>query len=218
MDNIEAKDLSVRDVVERTGMPESYLNAIINDHRDALPAFPYVRIYLIRLAEVLSLTPTEVIEQYKAEFNEKVSGAADMLPGNRFALPSSRRRYLIGGGICAVIILGYVLSNSGFFGKPSLALSMPPQNSGDPYIVNEASIQLVGQIQPGDKLLINGQAAPLTAEGSFTIEYPLSPELNTIEFMVSRFLGRQISVVKHVYYQEASTTVPTSVRTSSSTQ
>lgn len=202
LDQIEAKDLKVKDVIEKTGIPESYLDAVLNDKRDKLPAFPYIRIYLIKIAELLGMNASEVVAEYKREFSDKVSGSRDTLPRNRFALPSSRKRYLIVGGVLALIILTYTLTNSGFFGRPHLLLTMPPQDSEDVYVIETPVIQLAGQIESGDKLLINDQEIPVSSEGVFSLEYPLEPELNTIEFTVSRFLGKEIQVTRHVYYKE----------------
>lgn len=206
LDHIEAKDLKIIDVIEKTGIPEPYLDAILNDKRHKLPAYPYVRIYLVKIAELLGLNQADVIADYRREFGDKISGAADTLPANRFALPSSRKRYLIGGAVLALILLGYVISNSGFFGRPQLLLISPPQGGEEPYVVTSPTIELRGQIDSGDKLIINGQETPVGPGGVFSREYQLNPELNTIEFVVSRFLGKEIKVIRQVYYQ-----VPTDV-------
>ena len=206
LDHIESKDLTVKDLIARSGIPEQYLDAILNDKRDKLPAFPYVRVYLIKIAAILGLNPEEIVAEYKAEFSNKISGSSDTLPANRFVLPSSRRRYLIGAAALLLIVLGYALSNSGFFGRPHLALTMPPAGASDPYVTTTSSITFEGQIDAGDKLLINNQVQPVTKEGIFSIPYQLQPELNTVEFTVSRFLGTSITIVRHIYYEEASST------------
>src|SRR3989344_227936 len=97
LDHVEAKNLKIEDIIERTGIPDQYLDAILHDKRDRLPAYPYVRTYLVKMAELLGLDAREFVAEYKNEFSNKISGASDKLPLNRFALPSARRRYLIGG-------------------------------------------------------------------------------------------------------------------------
>lgn len=206
LDQIEAKDLRAQDLVERTGIPEQYLDAILNDTRQKLPAFPYIRVYLVKIAEVLGLNPADVIADYKAEFTSLISGSADTLPGNRFALPSARRKYLIGAGVIGLIILGFIFKSSGFFGQPHLSLVMPPIDSKDPFIVETSTIMLGGKVDSGDKLYINNQITPVLVDGSFAQKYELQPELNPIEFKVSRFLGRDLKVTKNVYYREATST------------
>ena len=207
LDQIEAKDLKAQDVVDRTGIPEQYFDAILNDKRAKLPAFPYIRVHLVKVAELLGLNPAEVIADYKAEFTSLVSGSADTLPGNRFALPSPRRKYLIASAVIGLIILGFLFKSSGFFGQPQLVLMMPPIDSRDPFIVETSTIMLSGRVDASDKLYINNQITPVLADGSFSQNYELQPELNPIEFRVSRFLGRDLKVLKNVYYREATSTV-----------
>lgn len=206
LDQIESKDLTVKDVIEKTGIPEQYFDAIINDKRARLPAFPYIRVHLVRVAELLGLSPGDVIADYKAEFTGLISGSADTLPGNRFALPSDRRKYLIVAGVIGLLLLGFIFKSSGFFGKPQLQLTMPPIDSSDPFIVETSTIMLSGKLDTGDKLYINNQLSPVLVDGSFLISYPLQPELNPIEFRISRFLGKELRVVKNVYYRESTST------------
>lgn len=208
LDQIEAKDLTAKDVVEKTGIPEQYFDAILNDKQSKLPAFPYIRAHLVKVAQLLGLNAEEVIKDYKTEFTGSVSGSADTLPGNRFALPSARRKYLIGGAVIGLLLLGFIFKSSGFFGQPKLTLLMPPIDSRDPFVVGTSTIILAGKIDPSDKLFINNQATPVSVEGVFSENYDLRPELNPIEFKVSRFLGRDLTIVKNVFYREtASTTV-----------
>jgi hypothetical protein len=202
LDQIESKDLTAKDVVNATGIPEQYLDAILNDQRNRLPAFPYIRVYLVKVAEVLGLDPNEVILEYKTEFTSLISGSADTLPGNRFALPSSKKKYLIIGGIVGILLIGFILKNVGFFSQPRLVLIMPPIDSRDPFIVESSTIMLSGKIESGDKLTINNQITPVEFDGTFTMRYDLDPELNHIEFRVSRFLGEDLLVTKKVFYRE----------------
>jgi hypothetical protein len=202
LDQIEAKDLTVKDVIDKAGIPEQYFDAIISDRRDKLPAFPYIRVHLVKVAQLLGLDADEAIRQYKDEFINLRSGSADTLPGNRFALPSSRRKYIIGAGVIGLIILGFMFKSSGFFGQPKLTLVMPPIDSRDPFITESSTIVLAGRIDPSDKLFINNQATPVAVDGSFAQDYDLQPELNPIEFRVSRFLGRDLKVTKNIYYRE----------------
>lgn len=202
LDQIEAKDLSVKEVIEKTGIPEQYLDAILNDKIAKLPAFPYIRVHLVKVAELLGLKPNEVIADYKTEFTSLISGSADTLPGNRFALPSIRRKYLIVGGVIALVLLGFIFKSSGFFGQPQLTLIMPPIDSSDPYITTTSTITLAGKVDPSDKLYINNQLSTISADGSFSINYKLHPELNPVEFKVSHFLGKDLIVAKNIFYQE----------------
>ena len=201
LDQCEAKEIRVEELIKRTGIPEQYLDAIINDVRRRLPAFPYIRPHLLKIASVLALPPELLLQKYRQEFSEKISGAADMLPGNRFALPSGQRRYMIGAGIIALLIVVYAIGRTGFFGQPHLSIDMPPSGQ-DPFITTSSTIVLAGRSDPGNKISINGQAVTADENGSFTKEYQLIPEINIIEFSAQRFLGRQMKITRQVYYEE----------------
>lgn len=201
LDQCDAKDIKLEEVAKKTGMPEQYLDAILNDVRTRLPAFPYVRAHLTRLATLLGLSPEALLEKYKQEFAEKISGKSDMLPGNRFALPSSRRQYGAVAAVVAALLIIYGISRSGFFGRPQFSLTLPPPDV-DPFITTSSSIAVSGRISPNDTLLINGQAVATDDAGEFNKEYPLTPEINIFEFTVTRFLGGQTTVTRQVYYEE----------------
>ncbi len=202
LDQAEAHDLKPEKIIAQTSMPAAYFEALITGQPHRLPAYPYLRAYLYSLADLLGISREELVAAYKRDFSEKFSGAHDKLPGNRFALPMNKRRYLVTGGVALLLIVVYVISHSGFFGTPSLRLDIPPA-APDPYIVEAQIIELKGAIEPGDTLLVNGQDVPVAVDGAFTRLHSLSPELNSIEFVVRRFLGKEIRIVRQVYYQEA---------------
>lgn len=201
LDQCDAKDIRLEEVAKKTGMPEQYLDAIINNVRTRLPAFPYVRAHLVRLASLLGLPAEVLLEKYRTEFAEKVSGGSDMLPGNRFALPSGRRQYLIITAVITGLLIIYGISRTGFLGRPQLVITMPPVGV-DPFITASATIALAGSISGNDKLLINGQPVATDDQGAFLKEYPLTPEINIFEFSATRFLGREARVTRQVYYEE----------------
>jgi hypothetical protein len=205
LDQCEAKEIRMEELVKKSGIPEQYLDAIINDVRTRLPAFPYIRVHLNRIAVLLGLPPERLLAQYRKEFSEKQSGGADALPGNRFALPSGFKRYVSAAVVVVVVLMIIAISRSGFFGIPHLTISMPPAGS-DPFITNSSTIILSGRVDEGDKLLINGQDVATGKDGVFSSQYPLTSEINVIEFTTKRFLGRELSITRQVYYDEPTST------------
>ncbi len=199
LDRLTLKELTPERTASLTGIPEQYIIAILEDKKDKLPPLPYIRGYLLKLADALEMSREEILQMYKNEFIEKVSGSADRLPGNRFALPSFKRRWIFIVLGLALIILGFSFSGR-IFGQPRLDLTMPDPNE-NPYLVGSPTITLTGRIDPGDELLINNQPATVDATGAFSKEYRLDPELNTITFTVKRFLGKELTVTKQVYYK-----------------
>lgn len=202
LDQCEAKEIRIEELIKKTGIPEQHFDAIVSDVRTRLPAFPYIRQHLIKIAALLGLPQELLLNKYRAEFAEKASGSADRLPGNRFALAGGGRRYLFGLGAVVVLFILYVIARSGLFGAPNLAISNPPADA-DPFIVTGSStLMIAGSIDPGDKLLINGQPVATDATGAFVREYQLVPEINIIEFSATRFLGRTVTVTRQVYLEE----------------
>ncbi len=208
-DQCEAKELSHADLAKKSDTPLQYVESLLAGETRRLPAFPYIRTHLVRIAQVLGLPPELLTAKYKAEFTAMHSGPADRLPGNRFALPSYQRAYLVAAGVFALLVVGYLVSRTGFFGRPNLTIDMPPTDP-NPYIVTSSSITLAGRTDPGDNLFINGQHVAVGTDGTFSKEYQLLPEINIIEFAAKRFLGRQVTATRQVYFDTASTSSTTS--------
>lgn len=200
-DQLEAKDTTVEKVIDKTGIPEHYLRAIMANQTDRLPALPYIRAYLLAVADYLELDRNVVLEAYRTEFSGKMSGSADRLPGNRFALDRRNRKWIwISALIIAGIFVAYSVLRSAFFGAPYFRLVNPPQDA-EIFETIGPTILLAGTTESNGKLTINGELVPVRSDGSFEFEFPLSPELNTIEFKVERFLGKTLTVIKKVYVE-----------------
>lgn len=212
-DQIEAKDTSLDKVIDKTGIPDHYLRAIMENQVDRLPALPYIRAYLLAIADFLELDRNLVLEAYRTEFSGKMSGSADRLPGNRFTLTRKNRKWIwIAGSALVGIFIMYSVLRSAFFGVPYLRLVNPPHDA-DMFEAVGPTLMLAGTTEANGKLTINGEMVPVRADGSFEFEFPLAPELNTIEFKVERFLGKTLTLVKKVYVQPlepASETAPSS--------
>jgi len=210
LDQIEYNDLDIKKVIKATEMPEEYLEAILDDIPEKLPAFPYIRVYLVKLAEVLKLNPDEVVESYKKEFSEKISGSQDLLPSNRFSLPSEKKKFILIFAFIIILIFGYWLTTTSFFGKPNIEIAYPPSDPS-PYLVNEKIIELRGRIDPSDKLSINQEVVTTDNEGRFIYSYNLSNELNFINFKVEKLLGGSLEVSRQVFFEEIATSTLDSV-------
>ena len=68
-------------------------------------------------------------------------------------------------------------------------------------LVTTSPLKLVGQINPRDKLTINGEELVRDASGHFEKEFPLQDGVNTAEFKVKRFLGKETTVVRQIIYK-----------------
>ena len=85
-----------------------------------------------------------------------------------------------------------------FLGIPQIEIAVPSINNA---VVNTSSVKLSGKISPRDKLSINSQEIFTDSNGYFEQEFSLQPGLNTVEFKIKRFLGKETKVVRQIIYQ-----------------
>ncbi|PIR88794.1 MAG: hypothetical protein COU09_00425 [Candidatus Harrisonbacteria bacterium CG10_big_fil_rev_8_21_14_0_10_44_23] len=196
---IEEKRFTIDRLGQVTDIPRDYLRGILEGMYEDLPPRPYVRGYIVKLAEVLDLDEDLVLNMYRKE-SLRASGSLDRLPGNRFAIKKFRYRWII-VPIIILAILAYVIFFSRVSGTPYLQLSTPPTQE-DPYVVNTPTIELEGKVEPGDAVFVDGEELAVGSDGGFSYIYNLQPELNTINFQVKRFLGKDISISRRVFYEK----------------
>ena len=196
---MQIKGLTLERIRLQTGIAERYLTAFLEDQKERLPAAPYVRGYLIKLALVLDLNGQELWELHKKdELMIKTSGPADLLPRNRYALKKLNKRWLI-TGICAALVLVYAATNANrFLGRPTIKITSPAVET---LVTTANTIILLGNINTSDKLMIDGEEITVDENGRFRKEYPLQPGLNRIEFRVKKLLGKEVEAIRQVIYQ-----------------
>ncbi|MEZ4156653.1 MAG: helix-turn-helix domain-containing protein [Candidatus Paceibacterota bacterium] len=199
IDGLKRKHLTPERLQGLTEVPMHYLDSLLAGDWADLPARPYVRGYLIKIARELDLDEDDLLDRYQNQFLA-ASGSFDSLPGNRFALPSFKyRKLLIPFAVLVVIIYAVFFTISSR--TPYLELVTPPNESLEPYAVNTPEIVLEGSVEEGDNVFINGDQVEVDSTGTFQYPYTLSLGLNTIEFRVSRFLGKEIRVITQVFFE-----------------
>ena len=202
---LDQKNISHEKLADITEIPKRYLIAVQNTEVNKLPSAPYVRGYLKKICEVLGLNFEEIWEIYKKELSHKTSGAFDKLPINRFAIHKINKRSIAAAIICGVLLIFFLLNFNNFFGKPYLHIENPKENIT---FTGDMAIDLYGKINSKDKLTINGREVVTDMAGNFEMIYELQPGLNTIEFKVTKILGKENSQIKQVMLEIATTTPP----------
>ncbi|MEK7162991.1 MAG: helix-turn-helix domain-containing protein [Patescibacteria group bacterium] len=199
---LELRNLSVEKLSELTDIPAHYLIALKNDDLNKLPSAPYTRGYLIKIAEILKIDINRILTAYKLEISlrpMKTSGSSDKLPFNRFSFGRLAGKNVIIAGIILILISIYlILRTSAFLGTPKIEIINP---LNDNVIINNSTINLLGKISAKDKLIINGEEVLAEENGGFEKYFSLQPGINTFEFKVKRFLGKEIKVIRQVIYQ-----------------
>ncbi|MEK9183869.1 MAG: hypothetical protein AAB890_02245, partial [Patescibacteria group bacterium] len=135
---------------------------------------------------------------YKEETALHSSGAWDKLPSNRFAIKYVNKKWLIAGLV--VIFLFFYLSANFYkiLRNPNLEITEPSAESSISEINN---VILKGKVDSSDTLAINGEEVYVDKDGHFIKEQNLQAGLNTIEFTVKKFLGKEYKVVRQIIYQ-----------------
>ncbi|MEE8131768.1 MAG: helix-turn-helix domain-containing protein [Candidatus Paceibacterota bacterium] len=194
---LEFRGLNIEKLSELTNIPEMYLIALHDADFKKLPAAPYVRGYLMKIAEVLRIDGEVLWQTYKNE-NIKTSGAKDKLPSNRFLIKPFKKRMLIFGFVAILVIIYLVWQIDNLLGIPKIEITNPAFPT---VIVNESNLKLSGETDIQNKLTINNEEIFVGEDGRFEKEIYLQPGINTIEFKIKKLLGKEVKVVRQIIYQ-----------------
>lgn len=199
---MKVKGLTVSKLSEATGVSERVLELLLADRFDELPPAPYVRGYLLKIAEVLG-ADGEILWDAYGKFHAEIrrAGQKDVLPENRFALPRVSRKLVLGAGLAALVII-FVASRL-FFGGTSFTFEV---NVPDNLVVTTSTYLLEGRVRAGDQLTLNGTPLILQSDGTFTREWTLTPDFNNLKFTVIRPLEGEREFAKQIFYQAPNAT------------
>lgn len=195
---VSTRGFSTERLSELSGVPERFIEALRAGNYDHLPPSPYVRGYLYKIAALLGANPEEWWRAYREEHIPTGSGAQDRLPVNRFNLKRFGKGKIALAAL-AVLILGYgALRFNQIFGVPELNITNPNTTS---IVVQNDRYLVTGKISAGDALTINGESEMIRGDGTFEKELQLYPGINTFEFTVAHFLGRDAHETRKIVYQ-----------------
>jgi len=199
LERLEAKGLTLDKTAMLTGISKHFLEAILKSEWKKLPAAPYLCGYFKKLEQALDIETGFLWKKFQEESEIRTSGASDRLPENRFAIKAENRLWLVPALIIAAIMVYVFVSSGKVTGIPDLAITNPLEAT---IIVNNSLFVLEGNVDPVDKLFINGEEVYVDKDGKFRENYSLQSGLNTFEFMAKKFLGKETKVVKQIIYQE----------------
>lgn len=194
----QEKNLTIDRLAALTNIPKRYLIALKEGDFKNLPPAPYVRGYILKIAESLNIEADNLIEAYR-ELTLKSSGRDDALPTNRFAITEKpARRFLV----LLIIILFFSLLllrfTPNFRGVPEINVNLPEEVM----TVTDGSLIIEGSVEPADAVFINGEPVAVDRNGRFIKEVMLENGQNTFEIKAKRFLGRETKIIRQVFYEE----------------
>lgn len=199
-DEMQAKGLTTERLALLTGIAERHLEALFEGRTNKLPAAPYVRGYIMRVAPILGLEGGTLWELYKKEAVVTASGPADRLPENRFALKPISKKWIAVFAAGVAVAAYFTINAERFLGKPTIEILNPTEETT---ITTSDIIEIFGRIGGNDKISVGGEEIIVDEEGNFKTEYRLEPGLNRIVFTAKRLLGRELTVIKNVIFQPA---------------
>jgi cytoskeletal protein RodZ len=199
---MEKRGFSADNLADAADIPVRYVSAFLDEDFSRLPAAPYIKGYIFKISEILKIEPEPVWEAYKREASVqeiKTSGAYDKLPTNRFAVQPSKKTAVWWIAGAAIIVGAAVIYSGGFFGTPELQIISPSVNN---FVADSPSIKISGRIgNSRDKLTVNNEEMLVSEDGFFEKNFSLQSGVNTMEFKVKRFLGKETRLIRQVVYQ-----------------
>lgn len=200
MEAMRRYSFDVEKLSRLTGIPERFINALIEERWGQLPPVPYARGYLRKVSEILNLNSDEIWQNYLKDRREiRRSGRHDRLPANRFALnPLLNRSLVIFAVIIFLLIVYFILLGGSILGNTEIQIF----DFSDDYLVwSNPEFVFRGRVAPLAALTINGSSFYPDEEGYFEIPVRLQPGLNNFEFKAKKILGREGKVIKQIFYQ-----------------
>lgn len=197
---METRGLSPERLSELTNINRRYVHALLSNDLKNLPAAPYVRGYLLKIAETLETDAGPLQNAYR-ELELKTSGKNDRLPDNRFAGPYSKKSTVIAIVIILTLILFAANRWKALMGIPAIEVNVPERIGERDYLeTRESSFAVKGKVNKKDSVSINDEPIPVDFGGEFHKEIILNEGLNTLEIKAERFLGRETTIIRKIFY------------------
>ena len=187
------RGLSLADVASETGVQERYLQAIEENRFDELPAAVYSRGFVTRYAEEMNLPSEEIMAMYDHERGidthlrhargERSPAETRPIQAKKTKFFFSPKMIRIGIAVVAVsaLVVYLIVQFRALSAAPTLVVTDP---EGD-VTVDASSYTVVGTVEQGSRVLLNGSEVRVSANGTFEEEVPLEPGQNSLRFVAT---------------------------------
>lgn len=199
-EHIELKGLTPKKIADMTGIPDRYIEMLLEGDASRLPPSPYVHGYIAKLSGILNFDKDTMWRLYQKESQLTKSGYADRLPNNRFAIRGINRGWTIALFIVALCLVFGGYNIYGIVSSPELVITVPASEGST---VAQETILLQGKTNAAYTVTVNGSEVYVGKDGSFQKEIQLQEGINSVEFIVRKFLGKETHVVRHIVYVPA---------------
>lgn len=196
-EHIEIKGLSPKKIADMTGIPDRYIEMLLEGDTSKLPPSPYVHGYITKLSGILNFDKDTMWRLYQKESSLVKSGRNDRLPDNRFRVRGIRRGWAVFGFVFVAIIMFGGYNIYGIIRAPEIVITVP---ASDNSTVAQETILLAGKTNPAYVLTINGNEVYIGKDGLFQKEIQLQEGVNSVEFTVRKFLGKETRLIRTIVY------------------
>ncbi len=196
---MKAKNITIEKLSQLTGISERFIEALAKEGDAKLPAAPYVRGYLAKIASVLNLDGDVLWSEYSRQYARlKVVRKTSVNETERkFKIVEkfvSPRSLIIVGALLGIGLVVW-FRGSAFIGRPTLSL----EQFDDSAPTATSTFVIKGKIDPKNQLTINDEVVFPDDTGTFEKNFILTPGFNTFHFKVKGILGKELDITKQVY-------------------
>lgn len=210
---LDASGLSLDKLSKLTDVPLAILEALANEDFNSLPAEPYIRGYLKKIAEVFDIDYRKILDSFSASKADALdmgkgfvmaSGKEDILPIHRFKL-KTRLYFIVPAGLLIIfMIVGAYFAYKALY-RTALIINEPQEVK---LITDLPSIVISGETRPFDKVFINQSPASVDSSGLFKMDYQLEPGLNLIEIKSEGLFGESKKLIREIFYRPKELSAP----------
>lgn len=193
--------LSLDDVEEATRIRARYLEAIERDDYRHLPSSVYLVGFLSSYAELLELSPEEIIKQYKKERGAQPDARKsatvrpiDELDKQKFAI-TPKTIIWVSAILTVLLLFGYLGWQWKKFSSPPPIEVLSPKTeevSTDKIILRAVTAETA-------EVSINGHSISVDDSGNFKQEIGLRRGVNTIEIKAKNRIGKETVKILKIY-------------------
>ncbi len=194
----QKKKLSLTQVSKEVGIKESYLEAIEADKIDMLPRGVYVKSFISRYAEFLELDTKDIFPSVKIKTQDKPKQKSlfvkQVVKSKYFwSMPKLAKSVLL----ATIVGLGFfylLLSFKSITSSPRLDIFYPNDN----LIISKKDIEIKGNVNPGIKVVINGENVLTDLDGDFSKNINLKNGINIVQIAAKKAYGRDTVVNRQI--------------------
>lgn len=196
----QALSLSVGQVADTTRINSRFIQALEQGRYKDLPGSVYVRKYVSELCRVYHLSYADLEKQLAHEVGLTQPKVVKLSPkaSNKPLWIPNLFRWGVVGVMIAVIGAYFTWQVVRLVTPPQLEVIQPAQD----IVLDQPTIMVVGQTQPGVQVTINGEAANVDQTGRFEEQVALRPGLNRLEIQAKSKYSSASQVVRQIVVEK----------------